>query len=48
MMEWNAEKNITVLNRGDSPTFRRREYTSTLDLALATEQITKWEVSDLE
>lgn len=52
MMEWIAENNLSVLNQGDRPTFRRGEYTSTLDLTLATEQIctkiTEWEVSDLE
>lgn len=52
MMEWIAENNLMVINQGNNPTFRRGEYSSTLDLTLATDhigrKITEWEVSEIE
>lgn len=50
--EWIAENDLVVINKGNKPTFQRREYSSVLDLTLATadvmNRVTNWEVSDLE
>lgn len=50
--EWLAENDLIIVNEGTKPTFRRKEYSTILDLTVATEKIraniTKWEVSDEE
>lgn len=50
--EWIAENDLVVVNVGAKPTFRRREYSSILDLTLATadvkDRILNWDVSDFE
>lgn len=50
--EWIAENDLVIVNKGKKPTFQRREYSSILDLTLATHginsKIVKWEVSDRE
>ena len=52
MVEWIAQHDLVILNRGDKPTFEIQGYGSVLDLTLATPDIAinilKWEVSDNE
>lgn len=50
--EWIAANDLVVMNEGNKPTFQRRDYSSILDLTLATTnmraKITNWHVSDNE
>lgn len=50
LSEWIASENLIIHNNGNTPTFKRREQESIIDLTLSTdgisEQITAWKVLD--
>lgn len=50
--DWIAQNNLAVVNKGEEPTFQRRDCTSIIDITLATTDaiclITHWEVSHKE
>lgn len=52
MSEWIANNDLSILNKPNEPTFKRRDYTSTLDLTLCTNAIQRrtihWGVSEKE
>lgn len=52
LLEWMAEQNLHVLNRGNTPTFVRGEQTSFIDLTLCSahtlQNIVDWKVLDNE
>lgn len=50
--EWMSANDLTIVNRGKSPTFQVKGYSSILDLTVATANIVKaisnWEVGEKE
>lgn len=52
LAEWLAEEDLIVLNQGNAPTFRRREYQSYIDVTFCTQKIAKqvinWKVLEEE
>lgn len=52
MTKWIVTNNLVIVNHGESPPFKRRDYTSILDLTISTENlkqsITEWKVMEDE
>lgn len=52
LAEWSVEMRMEIVNRGDTPTFVRGEYSSLIDVTLSTRnmytKIVNWRVSDEE